>query len=952
MNSLALIGLLYFAQWEAQPTIRPLDAGALVCWNETLNVCLDAVGATDADLDLRSDLLTADPLLLPEVARLLHPTAALPDRTNALAGRLLDAATPSDMLSLCRAQLVSLATACAAASAPTRMSAAQPSLPAGARLALTQPLPAAYAQLIRQSAEVLSVAHHAASQTATALTSQERQLLAERLPATLARSADPHAAPATDGLEEASRQRELVSALRRVNVAGAMEAARLLLDIATPWTALEPLDATGPQGVLLDQQTAAGRLLVMGAGDDIITLDSEATLVVDLGGNDIVIDRAPLAPGMARLHIDLGGDDRYLGTVGGAGAALLGAAVLLDNRGNDTYDVHSSGCGAALAGVGILWDRDGHDLYNGSTGVQAAAIAGVGLLIDEQGNDRYLAQTYAQGFGGPGGLGILLDRQGKDVYVAGYHHPDKLKREPPGYSTMAQGFGLGLRPYCAGGLGVLLDVAGDDAYRCDYFGQGAGYWLAAGLLADVAGHDEYHGNRYCQGAGVHLAIGALLDGAGNDAYASWGVSQGVGHDLALGLLMDGGGNDRYRAAWMALGAGNSNGVGIAFDAAGDDDYARPAEWSVAGFGNFVADRADGSFGLALDAGGLDRYQHRGGNESWWGGGLWGIALDWTWARVLPDMYVPRYPDHAPPQRAAALPIPPPWPRPPAPVDPELASRVYALLSADVAATDIRAQTLESLLALGPPVADALMPYLGHEDVHVAVLVADTLDRLGSAAAPALRRVVQAPADTEQQRLALHALGKLGHPEDIPVFASFLTAGDWRFRALAARGIGAATTADTRSTQRLLYPLLRDADRSVRRWAVYALGSIGDAEAAIPLADRLADDAFRIRRLTADALAAIAARGATDSIRSAVRPYLRPDWPAGVRAAAWRILAAAGRRADRAAAQRAATDPAPAVRAAAYAAWKALDPKKADKQLARRQDPHPYAESVRRELLAP
>ncbi len=381
-----------------------------------------------------------------------------------------------------------------------------------------------------------------------------------------------------------------------------------------------------PEGWTADPQkdrtlfkTPAGQVVIGKEGSN--TYRDDAVLILDLGGDDVYRNRAGGArPGLPfAIVIDLAGNDQYLSDDSfSQGAGFLGAGFLIDLEGDDFYQAGALAQGNGIFGAGLLVDLEGRDHFRCQAFCQAAAGWGVGFLVDEKGYDDYSTDLYAQGFGFVKGFGALLDRSGNDHYFAGgrvkdFRQPDKATQ------SMAQGFGLGLRPWetlagTSGGIGILSDTAGNDVYAADYFAQGSSYWLALGILHDATGHDQYIAGRYAQGAGVHYSLGLLTDKEGEDLYsAHFGVSQGCGHDFAAGFLMDYKGDDRYLSGVLAQGVGNANGLGMLVDTGGRDEYFVKSEGQ--GRGHYEPLRAMGSFGFLIDTGGgEDRYSAGGMND--------------------------------------------------------------------------------------------------------------------------------------------------------------------------------------------------------------------------------------------------------------------------------------------------------------------------------------------------
>ncbi|MCC7138248.1 MAG: hypothetical protein IT460_07455 [Planctomycetes bacterium] len=367
-----------------------------------------------------------------------------------------------------------------------------------------------------------------------------------------------------------------------LKVVEALDRARA--DLATEVVAAGPART---RGVHVDVATPFGRLVVLGTGDDALDVGSEgAWLVVDLGGNDryagSVAASTPTRPVGALL--DLGGDDVYEATDRAQGAGCLGVGVLLDVAGADRYRLAGTmGQGAGLFGLGVLADLGGDDEAFGAYSAQGCGYFGVGMLLDAAGADVRTLWSDGQGFGGVAGVGVLADGGGDDRYEAVV---DAKVTGRPSYHTdgrvtvsNAQGCGMGRRGDGAdghswgGGVGCLLDAAGDDRYEAANWCQGCGYWFGTGLLWDGGGNDAFRANGWAGGSGAHFCVGVLVDEAGNDLHRvaqNWGP--GYGHDFTVGISCDLGGDDRYEAGEAGIGWSINRSVAILIDAAGDDAY--------------------------------------------------------------------------------------------------------------------------------------------------------------------------------------------------------------------------------------------------------------------------------------------------------------------------------------------------------------------------------------------
>ncbi len=438
--------------------------------------------------------------------------------------------------------------------------------------------------------------------------------------------------------------------------------------------AVEEADLARFAGVdaTLDLETALGRLVVAGPGDDAPGDLGDVALYLDLGGNDTYLH--PCGASSAELpvsvHVDLGGNDAYgyvedgeasgnllppdedgryggdayygrfsFSHVGRQGSGRFGVGLLFDlGGGDDTYTSLRTSQGWGHLGVGVLHDDGGNDVYLGEAGVQGAASMGIGLLLDDGGDDLHRTFTQSQGFGYVQAVGMAWDGGGNDTWYADPGNPEyggQLVYYSPqmpttGNSTFSQGSGFGRRGdhdggFLSGGVGVLRDVSGDDAYTASTFAQGAGYWQAVGLLLDGQGSDTYDAFWYVQGGAAHYAAGVLLDdGEGGDAFNTiMGpvyVMIGTGHDFSDGVLVNEAGDDTYVYAGLGGGASNCQGVGLFVDNDGSDTYDIRSTYST-GLGNHSGEcnrfprTAVDSIGLFLDSGGdADAYGWPGGGD--------------------------------------------------------------------------------------------------------------------------------------------------------------------------------------------------------------------------------------------------------------------------------------------------------------------------------------------------
>ncbi len=388
----------------------------------------------------------------------------------------------------------------------------------------------------------------------------------------------------------------------------------------------------------IETDTPLGKIIVGGVGKNVYTND-------------------------AFLILDLGGDDEYENSAGGANA--LGASSLRARQNNATYvaqNCQATGLPRArginlpgtiglavppspsdasrrvdendatyVAGnsprtelpISIVVDLAGNDRYvsHGSV-AQGAGVFGIGILVDCDGDDVYEAEHLSQG-AGFFGCGLLADYGGRDRFVA-----DTFAQGAAEFGTgilwqrsgdttyraarSAQGFG-GTQ-----GLGLLLDEAGNDSYfaggkyPCDWLpghnfslAQGFGYGMrpfaggGIGILCDLAGNDHYTADVYGQGASYWYAVGLLLDAEGDDRYDAYQYCQGAGIHLSSGALVDAAGTDTYSAAHICQGAAHDYAVGMLVDRAGNDSHRGDTTAQGAAINN--------SFALLLDQAGNDSY---------------------------------------------------------------------------------------------------------------------------------------------------------------------------------------------------------------------------------------------------------------------------------------------------------------------------------------------------------
>lgn len=383
------------------------------------------------------------------------------------------------------------------------------------------------------------------------------------------------------------------------------DAIEMLKDINTDNIETISVDSKIARGQLLYYAETSLGPVIIGSKDN-NTYYKDALLIIDMGGDDRYFNSAGGANGLSRpataVVIDMSGNDFYSATRKfSQGSGLFGIGILADLGGNDIYQAKHYAQGCAMFGIGILWDTNSaRDYFSADTCCQGSGGWGVGILYDESGDTQYFSRTFSQGVGFTFGTGALIDKAGDDYYIAA----GTIENNRP-YS-MSQGFGQGNRPIASGGIGILIDEQGNDHYTCQFYGQGSAYWLGLGILIDNGGNDRYDAVCYAQGCGIHLSTGILIDRGGNDFYncSYGGNAQGAAHDLAVGILVDKNGNDTYVGRGNNQGSAITNAFALFIDSSGDDVYYTLPKGGQ-GYGG--AARGRGSIGLFLDLGGNDFY---------------------------------------------------------------------------------------------------------------------------------------------------------------------------------------------------------------------------------------------------------------------------------------------------------------------------------------------------------
>jgi len=879
---------------------------------------LALIGMSKADITIDPDIVPSDPFRLKVAVRLLSAPLEMPDYAQDLAARLAAAPSLKDLVTAAYAAIETpppvqapAASESAAPDDPESEIDRLVSLLAGdgrgksrsrnplkcvargtARLfsrgrrtaalresaaALPGPARAALLGLL----EALGPCQQTFARAAADLTPAECDLLRDKGPELLGIGL---------GVENAEELDEaFFEAATRFDLAAARDAAALLAaavdDAIRRLAEIEP--DTAPEGVLLDSESSWGRVIVLGAGPQ--TVADSAALVLDLGGDDRYAGTVGGARNGVSVLIDLSGNDLYEADDDVAlGAAVWGTAFLVDLAGDDHYRARSFGLGASCFGTGVAADAGGDDLWEAETNALGSGACGIGVVYERGGEDTYLARNLVMGVGNPRGFGAVVDCAGNDVYHAGAG----IK----GWSTSrdlwkgaCQGFGRGVRQYASGGVGLLLDVAGTDVYETGSVGQGVGYWYGVGLLVEGGGDDRYLAQHYCQGDAFHYAVGALLDNAGNDCYLGGVTSLGGTWDYAPGVFVDYGGNDLYHCTTISAGAASVTSFGIFVDNAGDDVY-HVRKGHTLGSGTMVQRRGFEAVGVFLDLAGTDVYPAGGpyADNKTWTQGQCGAGSDlaagkpFYAARPLP--LGPLLADMAKPGQAAQ----------PAAQTEELPKSVPDII-AYLSTWDFSEANREKLLpALRQGRAEAIpilmrnltaRPffrsygfYKGDKYLGGAY---GLLPELGRDAVEALAAGVAGP-DVRLTVRSIQVLGRIDYSRDpcgppdanlhrvrdekvVPAVMEAVKAEHPLARSAAAAALGRLKPAGALAE---IAKLARDERFMVRLAAVRALGRIGAPEGAEALARALGDPYYGVRRCASRALIEVG-QPALGQIRSAL-----------------------------------------------------------------------------------
>lgn len=304
----------------------------------------------------------------------------------------------------------------------------------------------------------------------------------------------------------------------------------------------------------------------------------EVDFFIDIAGDNIVLNNAGGTKGTraAALHIDLSGNNVYVGRDFVQGSGLLGVGILACFSGNNRYiaNTYSQGCG--FFGMGLLINLGGGNHYAMEFAGQSCALFGSTLLWNRGGRSTFIAYDgMAQAASSTLGIAFLISNQGYNSYVSGVQGRGGTRS-----GGIGQGASTGVRiepwinnPSFYGGVSFLYNIGGYSTFKTAWLGQGSAYFLSAGILVAEGSYDTFIADYDAQGQGLHMAAGILLKEGRHDTYkGGWG-SLGAGADRSVGIFIDTGGKDSYQATQESLGTARKPlGLGLFIDTEGGNTY--------------------------------------------------------------------------------------------------------------------------------------------------------------------------------------------------------------------------------------------------------------------------------------------------------------------------------------------------------------------------------------------
>ncbi len=359
-----------------------------------------------------------------------------------------------------------------------------------------------------------------------------------------------------------------------------------------------------------------------------ITHNENADFFIDLGGHNTIQNNAGGTDGarFLALHLDLNGNNNYIGKNFVQGSGFLGVGLLFSCAGNNSYTAETFSQGCGLFGSGLLVNLEGNNRFLLNFGGQSFALFGSAILWNKKGKNDYFANYgMAQAATSTLGIAFLVDNEGENSYNLGIPGKSGMTR----FGGIGQGGSSGFRhspwlnnPSLYGGLSFLYIGGGNNKLRTVWLGQGSAYFLGVGIVVAEGDNDIFEAEYDSQGQGLHLAFGLLLKkGSRNRLNGGWG-SIGIGGDRSAGMFIGIGENNHFQGTDQSIGSSRKpKAIGVFINIGGKNTYSfqkisnariefpqSPREWSYA---LFIDAGTDSSFPKNVD-------EFKRGNNLEWG----------------------------------------------------------------------------------------------------------------------------------------------------------------------------------------------------------------------------------------------------------------------------------------------------------------------------------------------
>lgn len=352
-----------------------------------------------------------------------------------------------------------------------------------------------------------------------------------------------------------------------------------------------------------------------------------ADFFIDLGGSNTFHTNAggTEESRSLALHIDVKGNNTYLGKNFVQGCGFLGVGMLVNYAGNNTYHAESYSQGCGFFGVGFLVNLRGNNRFILHFGGQSFALFGSSIVWNKEGKNEYLAtQGMAQAASSTLGVAFLIDNQGDNSYTAGESGKGGTRE-----GGIGQGGTSGVRadpllnnPSFYGGLSFLYIGGGHNHLKTAWLGQGSAYFLGAGIIVAEGSNDIFEADSNSQGQGLHLAAGLVLkNGEQGKFKGGWG-SLGVSGDRSVGMFISRSGNNHFEGTDQSVGSSRKpKSIGVFIEKGGHNTYLFQ-KLSNARI-QFPQSPKDWSSALFVEVGGESYYpadvdEFKRGNDKEWG----------------------------------------------------------------------------------------------------------------------------------------------------------------------------------------------------------------------------------------------------------------------------------------------------------------------------------------------